>query len=96
MQKTRYSEDQMVDPAWADLAPVSKVAQKHGISDVTIYAWRKRFGLREAVDVKRLRQIETENARVREAPMVAVVRDLAAQYPRYGYRGIRTDRTRAC
>jgi hypothetical protein len=42
---------------------VAEVAKKHGISDVTIYAWRKRFGKLESVDVKRLRQIESENAR---------------------------------
>ena len=40
--------------------------RKHGVSDVTIYAWRKRFGKLEAVDVKRLRQIETENARLKK------------------------------
>lgn len=39
---------------------------KHGVSDVTIYAWRKRFGQLEAVDLKRLRQIETENARLKK------------------------------
>jgi len=33
---------------------------------VTIYAWRKRFGQLEAVDVKRLRRIETENARLKK------------------------------
>ena len=46
----------------ADQSPVAEVAKKHGISDVTIYAWRKRFGQLEAVDVKRLRQLEQENA----------------------------------
>lgn len=50
----------------ADEAPVAEVAKKHGVSDVTIYAWRKRFGKLEAVDVKRLRQIETENARLKK------------------------------
>jgi putative transposase len=67
MKKTRYSEEQMVKILReADQAPVSEVAKKHGISDVTIYAWRKRFGKLEAVDVKRLRQIETENARLKK------------------------------
>lgn len=33
---------------------------------MTIYAWRKRFGQLEAVDVKRLRQIETENERLKK------------------------------
>ena len=50
----------------ADKAPVSEVAKKHGVSDVTIYAWRKRFGQLEAVDVKRLRQLEHENARLKK------------------------------
>ena len=67
MKKTRFSEEQMVKILReADKSPVSEVAKKHGVSDVTIYAWRKRFGQLEAVDVKRLRQLETENARLKK------------------------------
>ena len=50
----------------ADKAPVAEVAKKHGVSDVTIYAWRKRFGQLEAADVKRLRQLEHENSRLKK------------------------------
>ena len=68
MKKTRFSEEQMVKILReADKAPVSEVAKKHGVSDVTIYAWRKRFGQLEAVDVKRLRALEAENARLKKA-----------------------------
>jgi len=66
-KKTRFSDEQMVKILReADKAPVAEVAKKHGVSDVTIYAWRKRFAQLEAVDVKRLRQLEHENARLKK------------------------------
>jgi putative transposase len=45
---------------------VAEVAKKHRISDQTIYLWRKRFGKLEAVDVKRLRHLEAENAKLKK------------------------------
>lgn len=67
MKKTRFSEEQMVKILReADKAPVSEVAKKHGVSDVTIYAWRKRFGQLEPVDVKRLRALEAQNGRLKK------------------------------
>jgi transposase-like protein len=54
------------DPARGRPGAVAEVAKKHGVSDVTIYAWRKRFGQLEPVDVKRLRQLEHENAKLKK------------------------------
>lgn len=66
MKKARFSEEQMVKVLReADQSPVAEVAKKHGVSDQTIYAWRKRFGQLESVDVKRLRQLEQENNRLK-------------------------------
>ena len=74
MKKSRFSEQQMVKILReADKSPVARVAKKHGVSEQTIYAWRKRFGTLEAVDVKRLRQLEQENAKLKK---LVAARDL--------------------
>jgi len=67
MKKARFSEEQMVTILReADQRPVPEVAKKHGVSDQTIYGWRKRFGTLEPADVKRLRQLEHENGRLKK------------------------------
>jgi putative transposase len=67
MKKTRFTEEQMVTILReADQRPVPEVAKKHGVSAPTIYAWRKHFGTLEPVDVKRLRQLEQENGRLKK------------------------------
>ncbi len=66
-KKSRFTEEQTVKILReADKTPVAEVAKKHGVSEVTIYAWRKRFGQLEAVDVKRLRALEAENGRLKK------------------------------
>jgi putative transposase len=50
----------------ADREPGSVVGKRHGISDQTIYTWRKRFGGFQANEVRRLKQLEAENARLKK------------------------------
>lgn len=49
-----------------DAAPVAEVAKKHGVSDQTIYVWRRRFGTLTPDDTKRLRTLEQENGRLKK------------------------------
>lgn len=57
----------------ADRSSVSEVAKKHGVSDQTLYNWRRHFGGLDPSDVKRLRQLEQENNRLKK---LVVERDL--------------------
>lgn len=66
-EEAPFSEEQMVKILReADTAPVMDVAKKHGISDQTIYLWRKKFGQLEPADVRKLRQLEQENAKLKK------------------------------
>ena len=67
MKKARFTEEQMVAMLReADRSSVAEVAKKHGISEQTLYNWRKHFAGLEPSDVKQLRQLEQENARLKK------------------------------
>ena len=74
MRKSRFSEAQMVSILReAERSSVTEASKAHGISEQTLYAWRKRFGAMQADEVRRLRQLEQENVRLKK---LVVERDL--------------------
>jgi putative transposase len=67
MKKTKFSENQIMSilkEAEVGIS-VSDICRKHGISDATFYVWRKKFGGMTESDLKRLRQLEEENSRLK-------------------------------
>ena len=46
--------------------PVKELCRKHGFSDASFYNWRSKYGGMELSDIKRLKALEQENARLKK------------------------------
>ena len=67
MKQSRFTEEQQVRILReADRGPIAEVAKRHGISDQTIYIWRKRFGSMTPDDTRRLKALEGENGKLKK------------------------------
>jgi len=74
MKRGRFSEEQILSllkEAEAG-AKVGELCRRHGISDTTFYTWRNKYGGLEMSEMRRLRQLEEENRRLK-----AIVADQA-------------------
>jgi putative transposase len=74
MKRARFSEEQIIavlKEAEAG-AKVTELCRRQGISDATFYTWRSRYGGLEVSEMRRLRQLEEENRRLK-----AIVADQA-------------------
>lgn len=66
--KKRFTESQIIGflhEAEAGLA-VKELCRKHGFSEASYYLWRSKFGGMSVPDAKRLRDLETENGRLKK------------------------------
>ena len=67
MKKKRYSEEQIVRILReTDRDTVPEVAKRHGVSEASIYVWRKRFGAMGNEEVRKLKSLESENVRLKK------------------------------
>ena len=65
--KKRFSEEQIIGflkQAEAGV-PIKELCRQHGFSDASFYTWRAKFGGMSVPDAKRLKELETENARLK-------------------------------
>ncbi|SKB61749.1 IS66 family insertion sequence element accessory protein TnpA, partial [Dyadobacter psychrophilus] len=68
MKKTRFTETQIVSILKQQETGITtkEICRQHGISEATFYNWKSRYGGMEASDVKRLKDLEEENSRLKK------------------------------
>lgn len=68
MKKSNFTEEQIAFALRQAEAgtPVLDIARKLAISEVTFYRWKKRFGGMGVAEVRRLRQLEEENRKLKQ------------------------------
>jgi putative transposase len=74
MKRSKFTEAQIafVLKQAEEGTPVAEVCRKAGISDATYYNWRKKYGGLMPSEMKRLKQLEEENGKLK-----ALVADLS-------------------
>ena len=68
MKRSRFSDEQIIGILKEHQAGLSapELCRKHGISDATFYAWRKKFGGMDISEARRLKALEEENAKLKK------------------------------
>jgi putative transposase len=67
MKKKRYSEEQIIGILKENEAGMSveQLARKHDVAAGTIYRWRSQYGGMEVNELKKMKSLEDENARLK-------------------------------
>ena len=67
MKKSRFTDEQIVAALReAEATSVVATARKHGVAEQTMYRWRRRFAGMEVSDVRELKRLKDENARLKK------------------------------
>ena len=68
MKKSRFTDSQIVAILKQHEAgiPIADLAREHNVSTASIYQWRAKFGGMDAAMIKRLKELEAENSRLKK------------------------------
>jgi putative transposase len=67
MKRKRFSEEKIIGVLKESEAgaKVDDICRRHGVSSATFYTWRKKYGGMEVSEARRLKVLETENAKLK-------------------------------
>ena len=67
MKRSRFSDEQIIAIVKEQEAGMAtaEVCRRHGISGATFYKWKSKYGGMEASDLRRVRELEAENAKLK-------------------------------
>ncbi|RYE56668.1 MAG: transposase [Sphingobacteriales bacterium] len=67
MKKNKFSESQILSILKEQETglKVSEICRKHGISDATFFNWKNRYGGMTISEIKRVKELEEENSRLK-------------------------------
>ena len=68
MKKSRFSEEKIIGVLKQAEAgvKVAELVRKHGISEATFYNWKAKYGGLEVSQLRKLKELEVENARLKK------------------------------
>lgn len=68
MRKSKFSDAQMAAAVRSTETgeAVGRVARRYGVSEATLYNWKKRYGGMEVGDIRRIRQLEEETKKLKQ------------------------------
>nr|AJG38140.1 transposase [bacterium enrichment culture clone fosmid MGS-K1] len=68
MKRTRYTEEQIVGIVrrLESGTGIAEICRECGVSEATVHRWRKKYGGMEISEVRRMKQLETENIQLKK------------------------------
>ena len=68
MKRKRFTEEQIINvlKEYEAGAKMADLARRHGVAENTLYRWKSKYGGMEVSEAKRLKELETENAKLKK------------------------------
>ena len=68
MKKSRFSEEKIIAvlKQWEAGVKPAELTRKHGVSEATLYNWKARYGGLDVSQLRKLKELEVENSRLKK------------------------------